>query len=70
MTTTAKELERDKVVSGPPKFASFAHVSMPCRDLEEGKLFYGKVLGGEMRVETPTFASFRIAGVDVGIGNV
>jgi catechol 2,3-dioxygenase-like lactoylglutathione lyase family enzyme len=70
MTTTAKELDRDKIVSGPPKFASFAHVSMPCRDLEEGKLFYGNVLGGEMRVETPNFSSFHIGGVDVGIGNV
>lgn len=55
-------------VDGPPKLASFAHVSVPCRDLEEGKRFYGDVLGGEIRVDTPTFASFRLAGVDVGIG--
>ena len=52
----------------PPKLSSFAHVSVPCRDLEEGKRFYGGVLGGEMHVETPDFASFRIGGVDVGIG--
>jgi catechol 2,3-dioxygenase-like lactoylglutathione lyase family enzyme len=55
-------------LQGPPKLGSFAHVSVPCRDLEEGKLFYSKVLGGEMHIETPTFASFRLAGVDVGIG--
>jgi len=70
MNTITSEIERDSMVAGPPKFDSFAHVSMPCRDLEEGKLFYGKVLGGEMRVETPTFASFRLSNVDVGIGNV
>jgi catechol 2,3-dioxygenase-like lactoylglutathione lyase family enzyme len=55
-------------VSGPVKLVEFAHVSVPCRDLEEGKRFYGEVLGGELRVSTPTFASFRLGGVDVGIG--
>jgi catechol 2,3-dioxygenase-like lactoylglutathione lyase family enzyme len=55
-------------VQGPPTLKSFAHVSVPCRDLEEGKRFYSKVLGGEMHVETPTFASFKLGGVDVGIG--
>ena len=55
-------------VQGPPRLRQFAHVSVPCRDLEEGKRFYRDVLGGEMHVETPTFASFRLGGVDVGIG--
>jgi catechol 2,3-dioxygenase-like lactoylglutathione lyase family enzyme len=53
---------------GPAKLMSFAHVSVPCRDLAEGKEFYGAVLGGELRVDQPTFASFRLGGVDVGIG--
>jgi catechol 2,3-dioxygenase-like lactoylglutathione lyase family enzyme len=53
-------------VDGPAKFESFAHVSVPCRDLEEGKRFHGRVLGGEIQVDTPTFASFRLAGVDIG----
>ncbi len=66
MTTVTQE--REKTVSGPPKALPLRHVSMPCRDLEEGKLFYGKVLGGELHVDTPTFASFRLGGVDVGIG--
>lgn len=69
MTVTSDELARAGAVDGPPKFRAFAHVSLPCRDLEEGKRFYGSVLGGEMRVETPTFASFRLSGVDIGIGN-
>jgi catechol 2,3-dioxygenase-like lactoylglutathione lyase family enzyme len=56
-------------VQGPPKFLAFSHVSVPCRNLEEGKRFYTEVLGGEMVVwAPPTFASFRIAGVDIGIG--
>ena len=58
----------DPSVQGPPRLRQFAHVSVPCRDLEEGKRFYRDVLGGEMHVETPTFASFRLGGVDVGIG--
>ena len=68
MTTATEESTSARGVSGPPKALTFAHVSMPCRDLAEGKRFYGKVLGGEMHVETPTFASFRLGGVDVGIG--
>jgi catechol 2,3-dioxygenase-like lactoylglutathione lyase family enzyme len=54
--------------AGPPKLREFAHLSVPCRNLEEGKRFYTQVLGGEIHVDTPTFASFKIAGVDVGIG--
>lgn len=54
--------------AGPARLRSFAHVSVPCRDLDEGKDFYGAVLGGELHVDQPTFASFRLAGVDVGIG--
>ena len=57
-------------VSGPPKLAAFAHVSVPCRDLEEGKRFYRDVLGGEMVVDTPTFCSFVLGGVQIGIGTV
>jgi catechol 2,3-dioxygenase-like lactoylglutathione lyase family enzyme len=56
-------------LTGPPKFLSFSHVSVPCRDLEEGKQFYTEVMGGEIAVwAPPTFAAFRIAGVDIGIG--
>ena len=53
---------------GPVKVMTFAHVSVPCRDLEEGKEFYGTVLGGEIHIDQPTFCSFRLGGVDVGIG--
>lgn len=53
---------------GPATFDSMAHVSLPCRDLDEGIAFYVDVLGAEIRVNGPIFASFRIAGVNVGIG--
>jgi len=66
MTTITAE--QAQAVSGPPKLASFAHCSLPCRDLEEGKRFYADVLGGEIRVDTPTFAMFVIGGVEIGIG--
>jgi catechol 2,3-dioxygenase-like lactoylglutathione lyase family enzyme len=55
--------------AGPPEFLSFSHVSVPCRDLEEGKRFYVEVMGGKLRVATPTFAAITICGIDVGIGN-
>jgi catechol 2,3-dioxygenase-like lactoylglutathione lyase family enzyme len=53
----------------PPKLASFAHCSLPCRDMDESKRFYADVMGGQMRVNTPTFAMFVIGGVEIGIGN-
>lgn len=53
---------------GPAPFQSFAHLSLPCDDLEEGIAFYVDVLGAELRVNGPIFASFRLGGVNVGIG--
>lgn len=53
-----------------PSLESFSHVSFPCRDMEEGKRFYGDVLGGKQTVDVPYFASFEICGVDIGIGSV
>jgi catechol 2,3-dioxygenase-like lactoylglutathione lyase family enzyme len=54
---------------GPPKLTHFAHVSLPCRDIEEGKRFYSRVLGGLMRVDEPAFAAFELGGVHIGIGS-
>jgi catechol 2,3-dioxygenase-like lactoylglutathione lyase family enzyme len=68
MNSAVVDSQQNTEVKGPPRLREFAHVSVPCRDMEEGKLFYSKVLGGEMHVEQQSFASFRLAGVDVGIG--
>jgi catechol 2,3-dioxygenase-like lactoylglutathione lyase family enzyme len=69
MPDTGASVARGKA-NAPPKLTAFAHVSVPCRDLEEGKRFYRDVLGGEMVVDTPTFCSFVLGGVQVGIGTV
>jgi catechol 2,3-dioxygenase-like lactoylglutathione lyase family enzyme len=55
-------------IDAPPQLQSFHHVSIPCRDLEEGIRFYTEVMGGKVRVKEPHFASIRIAGADLGIG--
>jgi len=54
---------------GPAKLESLAHVSLPCRDLEEAIAFYVDVLGGELRVNGKSFASVTLAGIHIGIGN-
>jgi len=56
-------------IDGPPVLDSLAHLSVPCRDLEEGKRFYTRVLGGRIRVDTPTFAAIVVNGVEIGIGS-
>lgn len=52
-----------------PTFDSFDHASMPCKDLEEAIRFYSQVLDGELIVQEPEFALFKIAGTRIGIGS-
>jgi catechol 2,3-dioxygenase-like lactoylglutathione lyase family enzyme len=69
--TMSVSLDTDSgvVVTGPPMFLSFSHVSVPCRDLDEAKRFYVEVMGGELVVDfPPQFASVRLCGVDIGFG--
>jgi catechol 2,3-dioxygenase-like lactoylglutathione lyase family enzyme len=66
----AAETVRDARKPGPPKFEAFDHVSLPCRDLEEGKRFYTDVLGAEFLLEQGPFAYFQLADKKIGIGSV
>jgi catechol 2,3-dioxygenase-like lactoylglutathione lyase family enzyme len=66
---TALAMQKNSL-SNRPTFDSLAHVSLPCRDLEEGKQFYVGVLGGKVRVDRPTFVALEIAGTEIGIGTV
>jgi catechol 2,3-dioxygenase-like lactoylglutathione lyase family enzyme len=66
--STATRTSAGEAELGPPKFDSLAHVSLPCRDLDEGIAFYVDVLGGELRALGPIFASVRLAGANVGFG--
>ena len=62
--------ETELRVDGPPAGLTFSHVSVPCRDIPEGKLFYTKVLGGTVRVDTPDFVALNVFGTEIGIGSV
>lgn len=53
---------------GPVKVGEFAHVSVPCRDLEEAFAFFVDVLGGEVRVNGPIFGEVRLGGINLGFG--
>ena len=50
-----------------PRFSGMSHVSLPCRDLEESKIFYGQVMGGELVHEIPGFVEYRIEDIIVGL---
>ena len=50
-----------------PRFAGMSHVSLACRDLEEAKLFYSRVLGGQWVHEIPGFVEYRIADIIFGL---
>lgn len=50
-----------------PRFKGLHHISLPCRDLEESKLFYSEVLGGELIHNIAGFAEVRIANIIIGM---
>ena len=56
-------------IAGPPRLDGIDHVSVPCRDLEEGIRFYRDVLGGKMLVREDAFALFDVCGARIGIGS-
>jgi catechol 2,3-dioxygenase-like lactoylglutathione lyase family enzyme len=66
--TALDTMERAKAAPARPTLDSFAHVSLACRDIAEGKKFYVDLLGGKLRVDQPTFCSIMLAGADIGIG--
>ena len=56
--------------AGPPAFDFFDHVSLPCRDLDEAKLFWTRVMGGELTVDDGAFAQVNLAGTKIGFSSV
>ncbi len=52
---------------GPPTGLTFSHISVPCRNLAEGREFYTRVLGATVQIDWPDFIGFRLFGVPVGI---
>lgn len=66
METTATS---GAVISSKPRphFSGMSHVSLPCKNLEESKLFYSRVLGGERVHEIPGFVEYRIADMIFGL---
>ena len=68
MVTTANSVSRADVPSArQPRFSGMSHVSLPCRNLEESKLFYSQVLGGELFHEIAGFVEYRVAGIVIGL---
>ncbi len=50
-----------------PRFTAFAHASLPCRDLAQAKVFFTKVIGGELVHDIDGFAEVRVAGIIIGL---
>ena len=49
-----------------PRFTAFAHASIFCRDLEQAKRFFTKVIGGELIHDVDGFAEVKVAGIIIG----
>ena len=50
-----------------PLLGKCAHLSLPCRDLEEAKYFFTAVLGGELILDVGDFAEVLIGGATIGM---
>jgi catechol 2,3-dioxygenase-like lactoylglutathione lyase family enzyme len=50
-----------------PSFSGMSHVSLPCRDIEESKIFYANVMGGKLVHEIQGFVEFRIEDIIIGL---
>ncbi len=44
-----------------------SHLSLPCRDLEESKIFYARVMGGDLVHGIQGFVEFRIEDIIIGL---
>lgn len=68
METPATYQTADKVVpTKQPRFSGISHLSVPCRDLEESKIFYAEVLGGALVHGIQGFVEYRIADIIIGL---
>jgi catechol 2,3-dioxygenase-like lactoylglutathione lyase family enzyme len=71
MTTTEQQHDTPmNAPAGPPTLKHFAHLSLPCRDLEEAKRFYVQVMGAKVMAEVPHYVAVELAGVRIGLGTV
>jgi catechol 2,3-dioxygenase-like lactoylglutathione lyase family enzyme len=50
-----------------PRVTGLSHISLPCRDVEQSKRFYTRVLGGELALDTDGFAEVRLGGALIGM---
>ena len=50
-----------------PRFSGMSHMSLPCCDLEQSKIFYAQVMGGELVHTTTGFLEYRIEDIIIGL---
>ena len=64
---TASTIQSEVATIRQPRFSGMSHVSLPCRDLEESKIFYSQVMGGELVHTASGFVEFRIEDIIIGL---
>jgi len=64
---TASTIQSEVSAVKQPRFSGMSHVSIPCRDLEESKIFYSQVMGGELVHEIAGFVEYRIQDIIIGL---
>ena len=67
-TATATSMTANQAASTTqPRFSGISHVSLPCRDLEEAKIFYAEVMGGELVHDIAGFVEYKIEDIIIGL---
>ena len=56
-----------RVTTTRPSFSGMSHISLPCRDLEESKILYSEVMGGELVHQITGFVEYKIEDIIIGV---
>ncbi len=65
MPVTSASTDRDRTTR--PNFSGMSHISLPCRDVEESKIFYSEVMGGELFHQISGFVEYKIEDIIIGL---
>ena len=66
-TPTSYQATGQVVLTKRPRFSGMSHVSLPCGNLEDSKIFYADVMGGTLVHEIQGFVEYRIEDIIIGL---
>ena len=67
METPVTSASSSQNSSTRPGFSGISHSSLPCLDIEQSKIFYSEVMGGELAHQIAGFVEYKIEDIIIGV---